>query len=92
MFDMSKPYVTLKEPGDTGRVLMVQGSIALWEGWPPTDSFETPGWAQKPSGNVQDTVDFAARTDAAASKITRLKGRLEEVAPLTKGEPVKRKT
>lgn len=77
MFDLSKPYVTLKEPGDTGRNLMIQGSIALWEGLPPTDFFPTPGWAQKPSGNVQDTVNFAERTDAVASKIVKMKGKLK---------------
>jgi hypothetical protein len=93
MFDMNQPYVTLQEPGDTGRKLMVQGSIALWEGWPPTDSFPTPGWAQRPSDTAQDPVDFQKRTEEAANKVTRIKGRLEEVEKdIPRGEPLKRKT
>jgi hypothetical protein len=75
-FDQSQPYARVPEPGDSSRILLVQGDIALWEGWAPGDAFETPEWAKTPAEDTQIPLDAEARATKMSTNLKGMKAKL----------------
>ena len=79
-FNSNEPFATMKDPSGSGRVLLVQGEVSLWEGYPPSDGFETPDWARTKSEGTQVPLDQEKRAEALVGKMAGMRSELEGAA------------
>jgi len=77
-FNEKESYTRVQSPG--GRVLLVQGEVSLWEGYPPNDAFETPGWARSEAADTQIPATSEDRAAALLDDVKSMKENLKGAA------------